>query len=423
MSTLAESLVTVRLELRRVVEAIVPSRLGKSFRWLLASSWVTNIGDGLEIAAGPLLIASQTRSPQLVAMALLLQRLPFFLFGLYAGVLADRLDRRRLVVVVNLLRAVVLTGLAITIWTGRVDVTIVLVSVFLLGLAETFADTTTSTLLPMMVGKADLGIANARIMAGTLTANQLVGPPLGAALFAAGMVLPFATQAACVALGALLVSRIVATPSTRRAERSHVRRDVAEGLHWLWGHPPMRTLAITITFFNITFGAAWSVLVLLAIERLGTGEVGYGLLLTSLALGGVLGTVSYGWLERHFSLADMMRVGLLIETATHLVLATTTTAWVAMVALFAFGVHAFVWTTTSTTVRQRAVPNEFQGRVASVYLMGVFGGLVAGAALGGVIAGRWGVTGPFWFAFVGSGVILALIWRELEHITHTEAVD
>jgi MFS family permease len=379
---------------------------------------VTNIGDGLEIAAGPLLIASQTRDPQLVAMALLLQRLPFFLFGLYAGVMADRLDRRRLVVLVNLLRAAVLAGLSFIIWTGRVDVVIVLVSVFLLGLAETFADTTTSTLLPMMVDKGDLGIANARIMAGTLTANQLVGPPLGAALFAAGMVLPFATQAVCVALGAILVSRIVVTPSVRGSERSHVRRDVVEGLRWLWTHPPMRTLAITITFFNITFGAAWSVLVLLAIERLGTGEVGYGLLLTSLALGGVLGTVSYGWLERRFSLADMMRVGLVIETITHLVLATTTIPWVAMAILFAFGVHAFVWTTTSTTVRQRAVPNEFQGRVASVYLMGVFGGLVAGAALGGVIAGRWGVTGPFWFAFVGSGVILALIWRKLEHIAH-----
>jgi MFS family permease len=404
---------------RRVVEAIVPARLGRSFRWLLGSSWVTNLGDGLEIAAGPLLIASQTRDPRLVAMALLLQRLPFFLFGLYAGVLADRLDRRRLVVVVNLLRAAVLVGLSVTIWTGGVDVVIVLVTVFLLGLAETFADTTTSTLLPMMVDKTDLGVANARIMAGTLTANQLVGPPLGAALFAAGMVFPFAVQAACVALGAILVSRIVATPATAKIDRSHVRRDVAEGLRWLWGHPPMRTLAITITFFNITFGAAWSVLVLLAIERLGTGEVGYGLLLTALALGGVLGTVSYGWLERRFSLADMMRVGLIIETITHLVLATTTTPWVAMAALFAFGVHAFVWTTTSTTVRQRSVPNEFQGRVASVYLMGVFGGLVVGAALGGVIAGGWGVTAPFWFAFVGSGVILALIWRRLGQIAHS----
>ena len=186
--------------------------------------------------------------------------------------------------------------------------------------------------------------------------------------------------------------------------------------------PPVRTLAVTITVFNVTFGAAWSVLVLLAIERLGMGEVGYGLLITVGALGGLLGTVSYGWLERHFSLADIMRVGLIIETVTHLVLATTTTAWLAMVTLFAFGAHAFVWGTTATSIRQRVVPTEFQGRVGSVYMVGVYGGLVIGAALGGVIAGRWGVTAPFWFAFTGSAIILALIWRELDNIAHAEEV-
>jgi predicted MFS family arabinose efflux permease len=270
----------------------------------------------------------------------------------------------------------------------------------------------------MMVAKADLGIANSRLMAGLVTANQLVGPPIGAALFAAGMVYPFVVQAILVALGAVLVSRIARTPALAAGGHTHVVRDVVEGMRWLWRHPPVRTLAVTITVFNVTFGAAWSVLVLLAIERLEMGEVGYGLLITVGALGGLLGTVSYGWLERHFSLADIMRVGLIIETTTHLVLATTTTAWLAMVTLFAFGAHAFVWGTTATSIRQRVVPTEFQGRVGSVYMVGVQGGLVIGAALGGLIAGRWGVTAPFWFAFAGSAIILALIWRELGYIAH-----
>jgi MFS family permease len=403
---------------KRVVEAIVPARLGRDFRWLLSSSWVTNLGDGLEIAAGPLLMASLTRNPQLVAMALLFQRLPFLLFGLYAGAIADRLDRRRIVVLVDLARAVVLAGLAVTIVTGRVDVVIVLATVFLLGVAETFADTTTSTLLPMMVEKRDLGIANSRLMAGFITTNQLVGPPIGAALFAAGMASPFVAQAVLVAVGAVLVSRIARTPPLAAGGHTHVVRDVVEGMRWLWRNPPVRTLAITITAFNVTWGAAWSMLVLLAIERLRLGDVGYGLLLTVIAVGGLLGTVAYGWLERHFSLANIMRVGLIIETSTHLVLATTTTAWVAMATLFVFGVHEFVWGTTATSIRQRAVPTEFQGRVGSVYMVGVFGGLVVGAALGGVIAQRWGVTAPYWYAFVGSAVILAVIWRELGNIAH-----
>ena len=209
-------------------------------------------------------------------------------------------------------------------------------------------------------------------------------------------------------------------PRARPVERSHVRQDIAEGLRWTWGNPAVRTLTLAIVSFNVTWGAAWSVLVLYASDRLGLGPIGFGLLTTVGALGGIAGTAGYDWLERHASLAAIMRVGLVVETLTHLGLALTTTPWVAMVVLFVFGVHAFVWGTTSRTVRMRAVPTQLQGRVGSLYSIGVFGGIVAGQALGGVIARIWGITGPFWFAFVGSAVILALIWRELAHIAHAD---
>src|SRR5688500_3116702 len=131
--------------------------MGTSFRWLVGSAWVSNLGDGIGLAAGPLLVASQTSDPFLVAMAALLQRLPWLCFGLFAGVLADRLDRRLIVVLVDSLRAFVLVVLAVTIITGQVNVAVVLITMFVLGTAETFADVTTSTLMPMLVDKADYG--------------------------------------------------------------------------------------------------------------------------------------------------------------------------------------------------------------------------------------------------------------------------
>jgi predicted MFS family arabinose efflux permease len=209
-------------------------------------------------------------------------------------------------------------------------------------------------------------------------------------------------------------------PLGRPVAPSHVGRDIAEGFRWTWGHRAVRTLTLTIVAFNVTYGAAWSVLVLYATQRLDVGPIGFGLLTTVGALGGIVGTGSYDWLERHASLASIMRVGLVVETFTHLALALTTTGWVAMVVMFVFGAHAFIWSTTSRTVRMRAVPNELQGRVGSLYSIGVFGGILVGQALGGVIAKVWGVTGPFWFAFVGSAVILVLIWRELAHIAHAD---
>ncbi len=402
-----------------LVEVVAPRRLGPSFRWLLASSWISNVGDGIALAAGPLLVASQTNDPFLVAMAVLLQRLPWLLFGLYAGALADRVNRQAIVVLVDSARAVVLVVLCTAIATDTVNIGVVLGAMFLLGTAETFADTTSSTLLPMVVEKDDLPIGNARLLAGFITTNQLAGPPIGAALFAAGAAWPFATQAVLVLLGAVLITRM-AVPAMEPRGETHMRHDIAEGFRWVWHHAAVRTLVLTIFFFNITYGAAWSVLVLYATQRLDMGEVGFGLLTTVSAVGGLAGTASYGWLTRRVSLGNIMRVGLIIETFTHLALALTTQAWVAMAIFFVFGAHAFIWGTTSTSVRQRAVPTELQGRVGSVNMVGVFGSLVVGTALGGAIAQRWGVTAPFWFGFVGSAIFVVAIWHQLRHIAHDD---
>jgi len=405
----------------RVADVVAPSRLGHNFRWLMASSWVTNIGDGIGLAAGPLLVASQTRDPFLVALAALLQRLPWLLFGLVAGAIADRRDRRRVIIAADLLRSLVLGALCLTIVSDRISITVVLVSMFVLGVAEVFADTTSGTLLPMFVDKADLGIANARLQAGFLTANQLVGPPVGAFLFGAGMAWPFVTQAVTTLLGVVLVSRIVLPKGgVREQVESHVRKDIVDGVRWLLGHAAIRTLAIVMFTFNVTWGAAWSVLVLYSLDRLHMGEVGFGLLTTVAAVGGLAGTASYGWLERRIPLGNLMRIVLLLEVLTHLSLALTTTGWLALVIMFVFGMYAFVWGTLSNAVRQRAVPTEFQGRVSSVYLVGLFGGLVVGQALGGVIADQWGLAAPFWFAFVGSGLTLVWVWRQLPQIAHSD---
>jgi len=401
--------------------------MGGGFRILLGSSWLTNLGDGIALSAGALLVESQTASASLVALSWVLQRLPWLLFGLFAGVVADRLDRRLIIVVANLLRVVLLGLLASAIGLGDVDLYLIFGVLFLLGSAEVFADNTTDTLLPMLVEPADITLGNARLIFGSTTLNQLAGPALGGVLFAAGVWIPFVAQGVLVALGAVLISRLRLSSRVGAQDsapsKGSVRSEIVEGMRWLWSNPPMRTLVLTILSFNVTFGAAWAVLVVLATDRLGLGPAGFGVLTSVTAVGAVVGAAAYGRLEQWVSLANLMRAGLIIETLTHLGLATTTMAWQAMVILFVFGVHTSIWGTTSRSVRQRAVPIELQGRVGSVHGMGLHGGLVVGALLGAVIAGVWGVTGPFWFAFAGSAVILVLIWRQLEHIAHAGDVD
>lgn len=404
-----------------LVETVFPRRLGTGFRWLVGSSWVTNLGDGILIAAGPLLVASQTRDPLLVASAMLALQAPWLVFGLFAGALADRLDRRRVMIAANVVRGLVLAGLSTVVATGHVNIAIVLAALLALGTAETFVDATAATLTPMLVDKRDLGIANSRLMAGMITGNQLVGPALGALLFSVAMVWPFAITVVCIAVGVVLVSRIGTPPgAVRESVDTHIRQDIADGVRWLMGNPPVRTLAIIIVVFNITWAAPWSVLVLWALERVGIGEAGFGLLTTASALGGLLATFSYGRLEKRVPLARLMRAVLLAEVLFHLAMALTTSAWTAYPLMFFFGAYAFVWGTLSQAVRQRAVPSELQGRVGSVYMICVMGGMLVGSLLGGLIATTWGLTAPWWFAFVGSGVTLALVWRSLGQIAHAD---
>lgn len=400
-------------------EAWVPSRLGAGFRWLLASSWVSNLGDGFALAAGPLLVAAQTRNPTLVALATLLLRLPYLLFSVLAGVLIDRHDRVWMVAVVDALRGVVLAALAASILIGEVGIVLVLVAMFLLGTAEVFSNTASTTLLPSLVGHDDLLVANARLQTGFVTVYQLVGPPIGAVLFAAGMSAPFIGQSALVIAGAVLVAQInMPSRSPVSVALPRVGAEVAEGFRWVRSHPPVRTLVLTIFIFNITFGAPWGVLVLYAKQRLHTGAVGFGLLTTAAAVGGIVGTTAYRWLTARVSLGHIMRVGLIIETLTHLGLALTTIPAVALAIMVVFGAHAFVWNTTSTTVRQRAVPLPLQGRVTSINALGTYAGLIIGAALGGPLAAAWGISAPFWFGFLGSAAMLTLMWRQLTSISH-----
>jgi predicted MFS family arabinose efflux permease len=355
-------------------------------------------------------------------MATLLMQLPWLLFGLLAGGLTDRLNRRSMVVAVDLLRSLVLVFLGVVIVGGAVNIALVLAVVFVMGTAEVFSNTASATLPPMLVARDDLALANARLQTGFVTVYQLAGPPIGAVLFAAGNAIPFLGQALLVFAGAALARRI-ALPDTDTSAHTHsrLRGDILEGVRWAAHHAAVRTLVLTILIFNVTFGAAWSVLVLYARDRLHMGAVGFGLLTTASAIGGILATGAYGWITQRVSLGNIMRIGLIIETFTHLALALNTSASVALVIFMVFGAHAFIWGTTSITVRQRAVPNSLQGRVNGVNNVASYGGIVVGAAIGGPLAGAWGLTAPFWFAFAGSGVFVLLIWKQLRYIAHEDS--
>lgn len=362
-------------------------------------------------------MTSITTEPFAVAAAMFAQRIPWLLFGLQAGAIVDRVDRRRLIIVVDILRGALLGFLALAIVLDIVSLPIIYTTMFLLGCGETFADNAGSALVATAVPRAGLGAANARIFGTLIVTNQLAGPPLGALIFAWASDLPFWVDAVSFFLAALLMSRVKYEPLPIMTDEPRIRRQVMEGLRWLATNPSVRTLVIMITAFNITFGAAFGILVLYAKDRLGVSDVGFGTLLACTAVGGLIGSVTFGALEKRTTYATLLRIGLIVECLTHMILALTRSFFVAGAVLVLFGVHAIVWGTSSTTVRQKLVPPSLLGRVTSVHMLGSFGALAVGSLLGGIIADRWGITAPFWFAFAGSVVILLLVWRAIGYVT------
>jgi MFS family permease len=373
---------------------------------------VSVTGDGVTVTAGPLLAASITRDPLLVAGALFAQQLPWLICTLLSGALVDRLEPGRLIVIVDLLRAAVIGGLAASVLAGRAQLAVLYAALFILGVGSTVSGTAALSLLPRLVGPADLVRGNAGLQGVQLVGADLVGPPLGAYLFVLAAGLPFAFDAATFVVGAALIASIRARGTANPvSDRARLGQEIAEGIRWLLAHPGLRMLAVAICVMNIMLGSTLAILVLYARDRLGLGPAGYGVLLACSAAGGVIGTVIVKRLLARFGASLLLRVGLIIECATHVSLALTRRPWVAALTLVVFGVHSGVWSVVTVTMRQTAVPEQLRGRVNSVYYTFAMGGFALGSLLGGLLASEFGLTAPFWVAAAAVAVVAILAWR------------
>jgi Na+/melibiose symporter-like transporter len=374
---------------------------------------VSVTGDGVTVTAGPLLAASITHDPLLVAGALFAQQLPWLIFTLFSGALVDRLEPGRLMVTADLLQAAAIGGLAASVLAGAAHLATLYGALFILGVGSTVSSTAALSLPPLLVSPDDLVRANAGLQAVQLVGADLAGPPLGACLFVLAAGLPFAFDAATFVAGAALIASIRQRRRTTGAapEPARLRQEITEGIRWLVAHPGLRMLAAAICVMNIMLGGTLAILVLYVRVRLGLGAAGYGLLLACSAAGGVIGTVIVTRLLTRVGASLLLRVGLIIECATHVSLALTRRPWVAALTLVIFGVHNGVWNVVTVTLRQTAVPTHLLGRVNSVYYTFSMGGFALGSLTGGLLARELGLTAPFWAAAAAVAVVAMLAWH------------
>ena len=409
--------------------------LGPQFAKLWAASTTSALGSGLATIAAPLYVASHTRSPVVVSAAFGVAWLPWLLFALPGGVLVDRVDRRRLMIVIDSARVVAVAVLAVAIATGHAGVAVLYAVLFAVNTGEVIFRSASQAMIPALVPRARLEKANGWLFGGTLLMQQMIAGPLGGFLFAVAASVPFFVNAGTYAASAILIGlvtgvyRVPGRAATGTSDGAgggaaggvaggaSVWAEAAAGLRWLMGQRVLRTMAILIGLLNVTLTAAIAVLVLLARDRLGLGSVGYGLLFTCIAAGGILGSLTGDKIISWVTATWTIRVGLLIEAALHLTLATSRNVYLIGFVLFAFGVHGSLWGIVGNSLRQRLTPPAMLGRVGSSMLFVAAGGNCAGALLGGVIAGQFGLTAPYWVAFVVAVIVAAATWRVFSRAT------
>ncbi|MGH3760773.1 MFS transporter [Actinophytocola sp.] len=371
-----------------------------AYRRLWSATALSNLGDGIRQAALPLLVVTMTGDPVLVAGVTVAGQLPWLLFGLFAGAVVDRVDRRRLVAGVDLVRIGLLVALvaavATDLATGAVGVVLVYLVAFGCGLGETLRDTAAATLLPPLVDDADLERANGRLLNTEIAGNELIGPPLGGYLFGVALVLPFAVNGGTLAVAAVLILSLpnLFAPAPGERRRDNIRAETAAGLRWLARHRELRVLVGLTGVFAFTDGAWFAVLVLYVADVLHLPAYGYGLLLGVGAVGGLIGGAGAARVVRVAGPGAALAGALALAAAGQALLGFTSTAVVAaaglLVGSFAFG----VWNVVSLTQRQRLAPPELLGRVMAAGRTVTMIASMLGALTGGLVAAGLGLRAP-----------------------------
>jgi predicted MFS family arabinose efflux permease len=369
--------------------------LRKPFLCYWLSGFLADFGDGVRLAALPLLAAQLTRSPLAVAAATAVQSLPWLLTGAGLGVIVDRSDRRRLMVTVNTAQAVVIVALAAAILTRTDGLALIYLTAFITGVASALRSTAAVTCVPQLVDPAGLDRANGRVIAGTIVGNELAGPAAGAWLFGMAAVLPFAVNAGALGIAVLLLLTLpsVFRPVSQTDRHDSptgppptVRRDLREGLDWLRRHSDIRDLTLAVGVLS-ALDAAWiAVLVLYAIEILHQKPGGYGVLLAVAATGGITAGATGSRISRRLGEWRSLLLAGLAMAVTQLILGLTANVIIAASMLAASSGAWALFNMTAVTMRQRRVPGSLLGRVSSLYSTAAGGAEALGALGGGALA-------------------------------------
>jgi MFS family permease len=387
-------------------------RQASPFLRLWTASSLSNLGDGLYQFALPLLAVDLTRSPSLVSGVTLMLTLAWPIFGLHAGSVVDRFDRRSVLLLVGAIRVATLGLLTVAIVSGGLSLPILYVAALVLGIGETLADTALTALVLSTVAPDRLDWANGRITAGQTITNTFLGPPLAGSLLAvsAGLVTGAATSLYGLAAASLATlprrQQTAATPGATAAW------GVTDGLRFLWRHPLLRRLTLFTAAMNVWWAAFYALFVLFAVAPgpLGLTPPVYGTLIVAMSIGGICGSLGAGRISRLIGTRNALLIDLVGTILLVGMPAVTSNPWLVAVSNVGAGAGTGIWVVLVSSIRQRLTPDELLGRVYSASRLISWGVLPVAAAASGIAAELLGIRTVYAIgAVVSIGLVVAFL--------------
>lgn len=310
---------------------------------------------------------------------------PWFVFGPIAGTVVDRGNRRQIMLVGQVARALLATALAVLVLTDEVSILALFVLGFGLGVGEVFVDSAAQAAVPQLVDRSLLDRANGQMIASATVFNEVVGIALGAALFAAATSAPFVADAGTFIVGAWLLTTVRRPLQGVRTSTARFSADIAEGFTFLRRHVLLRRLAGAMALANVATNMSFGVLVILVIDELGASEATFGLVLALGAVGGVLGSVLAAPIAARIGRRAMLAVAPLVVVGC--LLGNAVAQHVAVVGATLFGTMFVVIASTvpAQSLRQSVTPEHLLGRVIASFRTFGLGATPIGALLGGFV--------------------------------------
>ena len=379
--------------------------LPKSYWRLFTSSTVSNLGDGMVVAAGPLLALQLTNDSRLIAAVTFAAMLPWLVLSLPAGVYLDRHDRQKIMYRANLVRGLVFTLIAVSAANDTLNIYLLIAASAVAGVCELFFDMSSQAILPAIVDEESLELANSRLYISQIISNGFIGLPLGAWIFVIAISAPFAVNAVALVIAAILIRSIkVKNTAIIEQTKAPFSSELKQGLIWLWKHDLLRTLAIMLGVANMCGMFAHAVFVKFVRDELGLGARGFGILLAAISIGSILGGLVGESVSKRLGSTVALITAYVIFGLSDLIPGIFPQIWAVAISGVVMSIAGTIWNVITVSMRQRLIPPELFGRVNSVYRFIGTGTTAIGALIGGQIAYNFGLRATY----LASGVLLLI---------------